>query len=267
MNKLQTIFATAFLAASGSLWAAGANENSSETAVAANVPTHAAAVAGSRAKTGVADDIFLSRVFQDLYGRSPIASEVEAHLSALKAGTTTRGEIVATLFNAPEFRDNAAYVVKCYLTIMRRDPDFTGWSQIYKLMRAGTMEETVLSAFLKTPEYAAAYPANMSDAAFLETVYHNMLGREPNAEEVDSLRSKLDQGGARGEVLQTVLTSPEFDAHIAGRVNANLAFLAFLRRGGDAAGLEKWTAALQSGVPVSDLVGAFIASPGYASRF
>ncbi|MBZ5726766.1 MAG: hypothetical protein LAP87_17440, partial [Acidobacteriia bacterium] len=131
MNKLQTIFATAFLAASGSLWAAGANENSPETAVAANVSTHGTAVADSRARTGVADDIFLSRVFQDLYGRSPIASEVEGHLSALHAGTTSRAEIVATLFNAPEFRDNAAYVVKCYLTIMRRDPDFTGWSQIY----------------------------------------------------------------------------------------------------------------------------------------
>ncbi|MBZ5728959.1 MAG: DUF4214 domain-containing protein [Acidobacteriia bacterium] len=265
MKNAQTLIATAFLVASGSLWAAGANENSSEAAVAANVSTHGTAVASAR--TGVADDIFLSRVFQDLYGRSPIASEVEAHLSALHAGTTTRAEIVASLFSAPEFRDGAAYVVKCYLTIMRRDPDFAGWSQIYKLMRSGTMEETVLSAFLKTPEYAAAYPANMSDAAFLETVYHNLLGREPNAEEVDSLRSKLDQGGARGEVLQTVLTSPECDAHIASRVNANLAFLAFLRRGGDAAGLERWTAALQAGVPVSDLVGAFLASSGYAGRF
>ncbi len=267
MKNFQLITAVAFFVASGSLLAAGANESSIETAVAANVPTHGTAVAGGRTRAGVADDVFLSRVFQDLYGRSPIASEVESHLAELHAGTTSRAEIVAALFNAPEFRDSAGYVVKCYLTLMRRDPDFTGWAQISKLMRAGTMEDTVLAAFLRTPEYAAAYPASMSDAAFLEAVYHNLVGREPNAEEVDSLRSKLDQGGSRAEVLQGMLTSPEFDAHIAARVNANLAFLAFLQRGGDSAGLERWTAALQSGVPVSDLVGAFLASPGYAARY
>ncbi len=270
MKNLQLIFALSVFVASGSLRAAGPiPASAAKTAFAADDTAGGSALrvvpAGGRAV--VADDILLNRLFQDLYGRAVSASEVEGYLSALNTDKSTRAGVVTELFQAPEFRDNAAYVVKCYLTIMRRDPDFTGWSQILKLMRAGIMEETVLAGFLRTPEYAAAYPQSMSDAVFLETLFHSLLRRGPNAEEVDSLRAKLDRGQARAEVFQQVLTSQEFDMLIDNRVNANLAFLAFLRRSGDAAGMERWTARLQSGTPLSDLVSAFLSSPEYAARF
>ena len=68
-------------------------------------------------------------------------------------------------------------------------------------------------------------------------------------------------------MVGVVLRSPEFEVRIATRVDASLAYLAFLRRSGEPAGMNRWIEALKTGSSVTDLVGTMIAMPEYVARF
>jgi hypothetical protein len=213
------------------------------------------------------DWFFVNQQFQDLYGRAPYGPELMGHLNALKQGSSTRAQVAATLFLAPEFHNHAGFLVKCYLALMQRDPDFVQWSQILRLMQSGATQDNALTAFMNTPEYAAVYPASMSDGSFVTKLYQNLLGRDPESADLESWLSKLANGTARHDMVLTFLRSPEFEVRIATRVDTSLAYLAFLRRTADPAGMNRWTEALKTGSSITDLIGALISLPEYVGRF
>ena len=244
MNKLQIIFAAALFTASGSLQAA-----SPSPTIAAN------------------DLSFVNRIFQDLDGRAPSATELAADLDALQQGTSTRAQLAASLFDSAEFHDNAGFLVKCYSGLLQHDSDFTQWAQILKVMQSGASQDSALAAFMSTPEFAAAFPDSLSDGAFVTNLHRKLLARDPDAREFDSYSLKLAQGASRPTMIEEFLRGAEFEARIASRVNANLAYLAFLRHAGEATAIEGWTGKLDSGATVTDLIGDLISTPEYAARF
>ena len=253
MNKLQFIFAAALFAASGSLHAANPSPSVSGVKMGVNPITDNA--------------LFVKQIFQDLYGRVPYPAEMAATLDGLKEGTSTRAQVAASLFNSAEFHDNAGFLVKCYTALLQHDSDFAQWSQILKAMQSGASQDSALAAFMGTPEYAAAYPDAMSDGAFVTKLHQKLLGRDPESAELDSWAVKLAQGARRPAVVEAFLRSPEFEMRVASRVNTSLAYLAFLRRAGEAAAIDRWTDKLNSGASVADLIGDFISLPEYAARF
>jgi hypothetical protein len=209
---------------------------------------------------------FVNQLYQDLFGRAPSAAELSDNLDALKQGAT-RAQVAASLFHSPEFHDNAAFLVKGYLALLQRDPDFVQWSQILKVMRSGATQDSALRALMNTPEFLGAYPDGMSDGAFINKLYRNLLGRDPESADLESWISKLGRGATRRDVVDLFLKSPEFEVRIASRVNTSLAYLAFLRRGAEPAGMNRWTEALKTGASVTDLIGGFISLPEYVARF
>jgi hypothetical protein len=213
------------------------------------------------------DSFFVNQQYQDFYGRAPSLVELTGHLNALKQGTTTRAQIARSLFQSPEFHDNAGFLVKCYMALIQRDPDFNQWSQILKLMQGGATQDNALTAFMNMPEYAAAYPESLNEEAFVTKLHRNLLGRDPASAELNSMALKLAHGITRRDMVGGILKSHEFEQRIANRVNPSLAYLALLRRGGEAAGMNRWTSALNGSASVTDLVGAFITLPEYIARF
>jgi len=213
------------------------------------------------------DWFFVNQQYQDLYGRAPSAVELTGHLTALKQGASTHAQVAATLFQSAEFHDNAGYLVKCYLTLMQRDPDFVQWAQILKVMQGGATRDNALSAFMGTPEYAAAYPDGLSDGAFVTKLHRNLLGRDPDSGDMDLWIAKLAQGTSRHDMVGVLMRSPEFEVRIASRVDVTLAYLAFLRRNVDPAGMSRWSEALKSGASARDLIGALTGLPEYTARF
>ena len=211
--------------------------------------------------------LFVNQLFQDLYGRAPSTAELAQNATALDQGATTRAQVATTLFSAPEFHDNGSYLGKCYLALLKRDADFSGWSQIFKVMHDGATQDDAFAAFAGTPQYAAEYADSLSDGTFVTRLHQNILGREPERSELDYWASNLAQGGSRVTAMKLFLLSPEFEVRISSRVNVSLMYLAFLRHGGDAAGMARWTEKLKSGTPLSEVIGSFISMPEYAARF
>jgi uncharacterized protein DUF4214 len=210
---------------------------------------------------------FVNQLFLDLYGRTPSASELAGYVNGLKDGSMTRVQVASTLFHSPEFHDNAGFLVKCYRALTGRDPEFLQWAQILKVMQGGVKQESALEAFMSTPEYAALYPAALSGNELIGRLHQNLLGRDASAAEMESWTAKLNQGTTRTAVVEEMLRSAEYEARIAGRVNTDLAYLAFLRRSGDAGAVERWSSQLNAGGSVVELLDEVLSQPEYLARF
>jgi Domain of unknown function (DUF4214) len=208
---------------------------------------------------------FITQLYQDLLNRPPGTTELVAGLATLTTGTLS--DVALTVYTSPEFHANANYLTKCYLALLGRDPDMATWTPIFKLMQGGAQQLTTLSGFLGTPEYQAAYPATLPNPAFVVKLYQNLLGRAPEPGGLAYWTFVLNLGIPRAYVLNGFLTSPEYDARMAHRVDANLMYMSFLRRAGEPAGLNFWTVTMDFGVPLKAVMGGFVGSPEYFARF
>lgn len=256
-------------AASGAVAFAGIRSRVNEIAgVVIESPAGAAYAVGVALKPVAANDVFfVNQLFQDLYGRMPGARELEEKVDAIRAGTTTRAEIAAEMLTAGEFHDGAGYLAKCFLVLMRRDADFPRWSQMYSAMRQGASRDAALAAFVATPDFAAAYPAGLSDAAFVAKIHQDMLGTQFGATELQMWTTQIARGGSRAEIVDTFLQSPEIETRLAGRINISLCYLALLHREAGSETADRWTVALDGGAPLTDVINSVLSSPEYAARF
>jgi hypothetical protein len=248
--------------------AAFAGIRSSATEIAGVVIDSPAAFAVSVAlKPVIANDVFfVNQLFQDLYSRTPSAGELAEKVDALGNGTMTHAEIAAGMLTAGEFHDAGGYLAKCFLALMQRDADFPRWSKINAVMRQGVSRDAAIAAFLSTPEFVSAYPAGLSDAAFLGKVSQDMIGRQPSSAEIEMWTNQLAHGSSRAEIVDTFLQSAQLETRLAGRINVSLSYLAFLRREADTETLDRWTRALDGGASLTDVVNSVLSSAEYASR-
>jgi hypothetical protein len=231
-------------------------------------PASAALAVSVALKPVIANDVFfVNQLFQDLYSRVPSASELAEKVEALRTGTMTRAEIAAGMLTAGEFHDSASYLAKCFLALMQRDADFPRWSQITAVMRQGASRDAALAAFLSTPEFTAAYPASLGDAAFVAKVSQDMIGREPSTAEIETWTNQIAHGSSRAEIVDTFLQSHQLETRLAGRINVSLCYLALLRGASDTATLDRGAAALDGGKSLTDIVSSVLSSPEYAARF
>lgn len=82
---------------------------------------------------------------------------------------------------------------------------------------AGASYEAIAQAFIDSGEFEAAFgdPATLENGAFLDQLYANILGRDPDAGGRAFWLGFLDNGGARNELLAAFATSPENQAELA----------------------------------------------------
>jgi hypothetical protein len=210
---------------------------------------------------------FVNQVYKDVLNRAPSATELVAGVNALKLNPAGLGDLAFSVFTSAEFHDNANYLAKCYIAMLGRDPDMATWPQIFKLMQSGTQQVTTLSGFLGTPEYLAAYPDTLTPTQFVTRLYANLLGRAPEAAGLSYWTFLINIGVSKVFILNGFISSPEYDALMAHRVDANLLYLTFLQRAGEPAGINFWKVSMDFGIPLNSAVQSFITSPEYVARF
>jgi hypothetical protein len=90
-------------------------------------------------------------------------------------------------------QDNLAYLTDLYLAFFGRAPDVSGleyWQ--YQLLEAGRDFATISKDFSWSTEAQALFPAEGSNRDFVQTVYQNCFGRDPDAGGWDYWTDKLD---------------------------------------------------------------------------
>lgn len=217
--------------------------------------------------SGPSTTVFVTSLYQDLLGRAPDSGGLNYYVTSIDGGGLTRSQAAAQFFTSPEFSSAGLYIIKLYIAVLKRDPDYAGWAFWLNSLRAGTPALSILNSFLNSPEFTTLY-GNTTNATFVNLVYQNVLGRQPDTGGYNYYLNLLNTGGlSRAALMDQFIQSPEFSANVQGRAYANLLYMGFLKRTADPSGLTFWTDALMNLNNLPTAISSFITSAEYLARF
>jgi hypothetical protein len=215
--------------------------------------------------------------------------ESEAYrVAALGANVNEVWYAMAMSFYAsPEYkalnRDNSGFVTDLYNTFFNRSPDGTGLAYWSGQVNAGMPREVALASFMFSPEFTSFTQGIFGSTAARGEVnavvdfYRGLLSRLPDSAGfafwVQQFRSAQCQGAA-AVTAQADSMSTQFanSAEYLQMQRTNSQYVgdlynAFLRRGGDLAGVQFWINQLNTGQQTREQVRKqFVASPEFSAR-
>ncbi len=243
---------------------------------------------------GTAEKSLVTHFYRAILGRSPDSAgkafwEGEAlRMQSLGADVNETWYAMAmAFFSSSEYaarnRDDTGFVTDLYRTFFNRAPDATGLSSWTGQLAAGQSREVVLASFMFSAEFANftqsifGVAAQRAEVGAVMDFYRGLLSRLPEstgfANWVQQFRAAQCQGAGAvyaqaDSISKAFLASPEY----AGRNRTNSQYVgdlynAFLRRGGDLAGVRFWIGQLDTAAMSRETVRQnFFASAEFAGR-
>jgi RHS repeat-associated protein len=199
-------------------------------------------------------DGFLGRVYRDLFQR-PLDDTGRAAWGALLDQGASRQAVARDILASAECHQRS--VEGWYTALLGRAADPEGLNAFVTALDSGAGPEAIQAAVLASPEYAGRRDA-LSDAAFVQALYGDVLGRAPDAQGSDAFAAALGEGMPRQDVAMAVLASREA---AGARVAAD--YRRFLGREPEPGGLAAWVGLLQQGAPHDWIVAGILTSPEY----
>jgi hypothetical protein len=166
---------------------------------------------------------FVTRAYQQALGREPDAAGFAFWQDQL-AGGMSRAELLAGFSESTENRartepllaqglwdvDNGmAGVARLYQAVLGRVPDSQGLLAWDAQADAGMTTAQMANLFAASAEFQARFPG-AADAAFVQLVYQNALGRQADPTGEAFWLNHLNQGMTRGELVAGFADSTEF---------------------------------------------------------
>lgn len=97
---------------------------------------------------------------------------------------------------------DAQMIGRLYQAAFNRLPDEGGLNNWVSMWEQGWTTERIATAFIESEEFDLRYGANTSDAEYVQALYVNALGREPDQAGYDAWLNNLQSGGiSREEML------------------------------------------------------------------
>ena len=203
---------------------------------------------------------FVRQQYKDLFGRA--ATDREVFLGSLTLATASLADYDAKLIAGPVWQHAAGGVNRLYSAYFDRDADLTGLDFWVGKVLTGTSLNAVSSAFAASSEFTSTY-GSLDDAAFVDLVYQNVLGRAADAGGTAYWTGKLTSGSAsRGQVMTGFSESNEYRTTTKARTNVTITFYGLLRRVPTDAEYTTWLNRTNV-----DLVRSILGSYDYANRF
>jgi subtilisin family serine protease len=157
----------------------------------------------------------------------------------------------------------APHVTGVLALVWDQHPDWTYREVIDQLLRTadrlpGLAGKTVTGGRL---DAAAAVNAPNADIAYVQQLYHDLLGRTADIAGMDAWVSALEASLPRAQVAQAIWMSAE---HRGREVDTYYA--TYLRHAADPAGRAGWVNAFLAGATETDVIQAFVTSPEYRAE-
>ncbi|MEZ5376342.1 MAG: DUF4214 domain-containing protein [Acidimicrobiales bacterium] len=165
-------------------------------------------------------------------------------------------------------------IVRLYRAVFGRSPDAAGflyWTAVY---RGGRPLARIADDFMTSAEWQQRFGNQLDDAALVDQLYRNVLGRPGEPEGVAYWIGQLAGGVTRNATLLAFVDSPENIA-ITG-TSAPIAadearvlrlYRAAFGRAPDDEGYEYWVGLHRGGASLEALATEFVASAEWATRF
>ena len=198
-----------------------------------------------------------------------------AHLVGIEQAAFADGRLV---FDAA---DPAAKVARLYGAALDRAPDQGGLNYWIDAVQHGHALSELSQGFIASPEFQARFGGSTAgDGAFVDQLYHNVLGRDGEAGGRAFWVDALGRGAGRADVLTAFSESDENKAGTAALVQAGIwdrseaagevarLYDTVFGRLPDAPGLASWKAALEGGaVTLAQVANGFTASAEFRTQY
>jgi titin len=168
----------------------------------------------------------VDRFYLDMLGRLPTSSERSSRAAQLTAGTLTPGGLVAALRLDPDNVNNVDTVTRLYRAYFLRIPDKGGLTYWIKQRRVNGKKLNAISDFFaSSSEFKAKY-GKLTNRAFVQRVYQNVLGRAGETKGVNYWTSRLDnKTNTRGQVMTGFSESNEYKTKQVSEVDVSVIFI------------------------------------------
>ena len=217
--------------------------------------------------SSASDEAFVRQQYLDFLGRDADDSGLSYWLLEMSAGTKTRADVVNFFVFSDEFQNQVAPVSRLYQAYFLRIPDTSGLSYWISQKLAGVTIEEISNTFSTVDEFTNMYGPK-TDAEFVQLVYQNVLGRQPDDSGLSYwVDDRLGQGESRGTVMIGFSESVEYQTTTLNNIRVIAFYYGMLRRAPDSEGFSYWVAKLDAGEQPNDLINGFIASAEYQGRF
>ena len=167
----------------------------------------------------------------------------------------------------------SAQVGRLYEAFFGRAPDAGGLQHWMSERANGASVADVATAFAGSDEFRNAY-GDLSDAAYIDLVYRNVLFRPADAGGASFWAAQLASGASRGDVMTAFSESPENIERTGGDPVRDHAassvvrlYAAVFQRAPDEAGLDFWANRYRSGVSLDDIASSMITAPEFVERY
>jgi len=188
-------------------------------------------------------------------------------------------EIIKFVDGTLNFDPNSALAqtVRLYSAALGRTPDQWGLEANATALSSVGLE-ALASSFVASAEFQARFGA-LSNQQFVEQLYVFALGRQGDPAGIQGWVNALNGGASRGSVVVGFSESAENRNRTADIVNQGLwmsdaealviarLYDATLDRLPDPGGLAGWVAAYEGGLPLLDIVNAFVGSAEFQARY
>lgn len=195
-------------------------------------------------------------LYQDILGRPADSGGLNYFASKVVAGATSQ-VIANQLLTSPEYYGKL--VDSFYATYLHRQADAGGRAAWVGQLSAGTTSDQIVASFLTSAEYASK---NNGNAAFVDGLYRDILGRNADAGGRASWINLLNSGTSKKDVITGFLTSQERREKLVDQVYRQM-----LNHSADTAGKQLYSAKLlASDFTLLSLEAALAASDEYFTK-
>ena len=200
-------------------------------------------------------------------GRAPTAAEQATWTHAIGTCGATVDDLAVSLLPTSQSSTDAR-LVRLYLAYFKRPPDPDGFTYWKRQLESGRGLINAALKFARSSEFTRTY-GSLSNAAFVDLVYQNVLGRAGDASGRSYWITRLDRGTKnRGEVMINFSESTENTTKKADHVAVFRLYRAMLARfPGKTAYLALLDPVLADTSTLEDVARTLRHDPAYAARF
>lgn len=148
----------------------------------------------------------------------------------IDAGQLSPDGLASGILNSTEYHQRA--IRKLYLSLLRRNPDASGLNSWVSVSDRGLPIDQVIAGFLSSNEFAQG----LSNQEFVQAVFQEILGRQPDGDGLSRSVAALDGGLSRADFVKNLLHSPESTSNLVKGIYGDV-----LGRAPSAAEIQSWS--------------------------
>ncbi len=183
---------------------------------------------------------FARRQALDFLGVAPSAAWLADATRKLDAKSVSADGFIADLIDDPAWSGVVHPTVRLYKAYFLRRPDTAGLKYWVGQVRNKVSLDKVSQEFASSSEFKSRY-GRLANAQFVELVYENVFGREPDMAGLFYWTSQLDGGKSRGWVMRQMCESPEYVEKTTEEVSVISAYLGLLQKSPSDGDLTGWS--------------------------